>query len=255
MSIDTASRMQPVDHTQNIIEVKNVTFAYNGESVLKNINLQIHKGDYLGIVGPNGGGKTTLLKCILGILKPQTGTINLFNQDLTTFKDWPRVGYVPQKVNFDQNFPSTVKEVVAMGLYGKKGLIKTINREDLKTVDKALEQVSMQKFKDRRIGDLSGGQQQRVFIARSLVSSPEVIFLDEPTVGVDIETRNQFFELLKKLNKKLELTLVLITHDIDIILHHGISEVAFINKEVSFYGNPPDLLKTKYIDEHYRKHF
>lgn len=246
--------MQKIDHTQNIIEVDNVCFAYNADVVLKNINLQIHKGDYLAIVGPNGGGKTTLLKCILGILKPQAGTIKLFNQDLSTFKDWARVGYVPQKVTIDQNFPSTVKEVVAMGLYGKKGLFKPLTKEDWETVDKALEQVGMQKFKDRRIGDLSGGQEQRVLIARALVSSPEVIFLDEPTVGVDIETRNHFFELLKKLNEDLELTLVLITHDIDIILHHGASEAAFINKRLLFYGAPKDLLKTRYIDEHYQKH-
>lgn len=261
--------MQNVDHTQDIIEVNNVSFAYNvthykerrdviesdynADVVLKNINLHIHKGDYLAIVGPNGGGKTTLLKCILGILKPQAGTIKLFNQDLTTFKDWFRVGYVPQKINFDSSFPSTAKEVVAMGIFGKKGLFRRLKKEDWQAVDKSLEQVGMQKFKDRRIGDLSGGQQQRIFIARALVSQPEVIFLDEPTVGVDIETRNQFFELLETLNKKLELTLVLITHDMDIILHHGVLEVAFIDKEVLFYGNPRDLMKTKYIDEHYKQ--
>lgn len=246
--------MQKVDHAQNIIEIDNVSFAYNAEAALKNINLQIHKGDYLGIVGPNGGGKTTLLKCILGLLKPQAGTIKLFNQDVKAFKQWSRIGYVPQKVNFDPSFPSTVREVVAMGLFGKKGLFNTLKKKDWEEVDKALEQVSMQKFSTRRINDLSGGQQQRVFIARALVSSPEVIFLDEPTVGVDIETRNQFFELLKKLNEELKLTLVLITHDIDIILHHGVSEVAFINRELLFYNHPSDLLKTKYIDEHYQKH-
>lgn len=244
--------MQQVDHTKNIIEVKDVSFAYNGEEVLKDINLQIHKGDYLGIVGPNGGGKTTLLKCILGLLKPTKGRIKLFDHDAAKFKDWPQIGYVPQKVHFDQNFPSTAKEVVAMGIYGKKGLFKPLQREDWDNVYKALEQVNMQKLANRRIGDLSGGQQQRVFIARALVSAPQVIFLDEPTVGVDIETRSQFFTLLETLNKKLELTLVLITHDIDIILHHGVLEVAFINKELLFYGSPPHLMKTKYIDEHYQ---
>ncbi len=247
--------MQQVDHTKNIIEIKNVSFAYNTEEVLKEINLQIHKGDYLGIVGPNGGGKTTLLKCILGLYKPTHGKIKLFNQDLATFKDWPSIGYVPQKVNFDQNFPSTAREVVAMGIYAKLGLFNSLKKYDWQAVDKALEQVGMLKFGNRRIGDLSGGQQQRIFIARALVSEPTVIFLDEPTVGVDIETRNQFFELLETLNKKLELTLVLITHDMDIILHHGVLEVAFINKEVLFYGTPRDFLKTKYIDEHYKKHF
>lgn len=246
--------MQNVDHAHNIIEVNNITFAYNGEEVLKNIDLQIHKGDYLAIVGPNGGGKTTLLKCILRLLKSKSGNIKLFSQDLSTFKDWFRIGYVPQRVNFDPSFPSTAREVVAMGIYGKKGLFKQLSREDWEAVDKVLEQVNMQRFRDRRIGDLSGGQQQRVFIARALVSQPEVIFLDEPTVGVDMETRNQFFELLESLNDKLELTLVLITHDMDIILHHGASEVAFINQKLSFYGTPRELLKTRYIDEHFKKH-
>jgi zinc transport system ATP-binding protein len=240
-----------VNHKKNIIEVKNLSFAYNNEEVLRDINLQIHKGDYLGIVGPNGGGKTTLLKCILGLLKPTRGGVGLFNQDIKSFDDWSRIGYVPQKINFDPNFPSTAKEVIAMGLYGKKGLFKRLGKEDWEAVNKALEEVGMQKFGNRRIGDLSGGQQQRVFIARALVSNPEVIFLDEPTVGVDTDTRNQFFKLLSDLNRKLDLTLVLITHDIDVILHHGVSEVAFINQEVQFYGSPSGLLKTRYIDEHF----
>ncbi|MBI4039111.1 metal ABC transporter ATP-binding protein [Candidatus Daviesbacteria bacterium] len=235
--------MQNADHSQNIIEINNVSFAYGSEEVLENINLQIQKGDYLGIVGPNGGGKTTLLKCILGLLKPTKGTIKLLNQD--------RIGYVPQKVNFDPNFPSTAKEVVGMGMYGKKGLFKPLTGKDWQAAEEALAKVGMQKFAMRRIGDLSGGQQQRVFIARALVSQPEVIFLDEPTVGVDIETRNQFFTLLEVLNKKLALTLVLITHDMDIILHHGVLEVAFMNKKVLFYGRPADLLKTKFIDKHF----
>ena len=243
-----------VTHSYTIIETDKVCFSYNKEEVIKDISLEIHKGDYIGIVGPNGGGKTTLLKCILGLLKPKKGRIKLFNQELAAFKDWARIGYVPQKINFDPSFPSTARDVVAMGIYGKKGLFRPLKSEDWKNVDKALEQVSMQKFSNRHIGDLSGGQQQRVFIARSLASQPEVIFLDEPTVGVDVETRNKFFVLLQTLNKKLDLTLVLITHDMDIILHHGVSEVAFINREVSFYGTPSNLLKTKYIDEHYSKH-
>ena len=147
--------MHQVDHTKNIIEIKNVSYAFNAEEVLKDINLQIHKGDYLGIVGPNGGGKTTLLKCILGLYKPASGKIKLFDQDLVNFKDWSSIGYVPQKVNFDQNFPSTAREVVAMGVYGKKGLFNSLKKEDWNAVDKSLEQVGMRKFGERRIGDLS----------------------------------------------------------------------------------------------------
>jgi zinc transport system ATP-binding protein len=244
--------MQHVDHTKSIIEVKDLSFTYNREEILKNITLEIHKGDYLGIVGPNGAGKTTLLKCMLGLLKPQKGNIRFFNEEGGPFGQMYRIGYVPQKVSFDPNFPSTAREVVAMGLYGKRGLFKLLTSKDWGDVDNALMEVEMQKFSDRRIGDLSGGQQQRIFIARALVAKPEVVFLDEPTVGVDTETRHQFFSLLETLNKKLSLTLVLITHDMDIILHHGVLEVAYINREILFYGTPHEFVKTKYIDEHYR---
>ena len=233
------------DHQTIIIKLQNISYSYTNEEVLKDVSLEIHKGDYLGIVGPNGGGKSTLLKIILGLLKPNKGEVSLVTE---------KIGYVPQKVNFDANFPVTAREVVAMGLYGKKGLFKLMKKEDWNEVENALRQVGMEKFGQRRIGDLSGGQQQRIFIARAIVSNPEVIFLDEPTVGVDNQTRNQFFELLKKLNEELKLTLVLVTHDMDVILHHGVTEAAYINREVLFYGNPTDLFKTKYIDEHYRGH-
>jgi len=243
--------MNQPDHHQNIVCVKNLSFSYEGSQVLKKINLNVHKGDYLGIIGPNGGGKTTLLKCILGLLQPTGGQIELFDEDQSKFNNWSRLGYVPQKVEFDRNFPVTVKEVVVMGIYGKKGLYKTVSKNDWASVNEALKQVGMEAFADRRIGDLSGGQTQRVFIARELVSNPEVIFLDEPTVGVDVKTRDEFFELLRKLNEKLNLTLVLITHDMDIVLHHGVTEVAFINQELLFYGAPKDLMKNKFIDQHY----
>lgn len=235
-----------VTHDQNIVTLNNISFSYDQNKILRNIDLEVHKGDYLAIIGPNGGGKTTLLKIILGLIKPESGTVKLSVR---------KIGYVPQKVtNFDPNFPVTVEQVVEMGRYGVKGLFRPINSQDREKVRDALNQVDMIKFKDRLIGELSGGQQQRVFIARALATEPEIIFLDEPTVGVDTETRTQFFKLLKKLNDQLELTLVLITHDMDIIVHHGVSEVVYINKEALFYGKPEDLLKTKYIDEHYKEH-
>jgi zinc transport system ATP-binding protein len=241
-----------LDHTNNVVEIRDLSFRYNKEQVLESINLQIHKGDYLAIVGPNGGGKSTLLKCILGILKPQKGTVKIFGEDLKQFKSWPLIGYVPQNIEFERNFPATAREVVGMGLYGKKGLFRRLDRTDEEAVDDALDKVGMKKFSERRISDLSGGQEQRIFIARALVSNPEIIFLDEPTVGIDTETRNQFFTLLEKLNNDFNLTLVLITHDMDIIMHHGVIETAVINKKILFYGTPSDLTKTKHIDEHYR---
>ena len=230
-----------VDHTKNIIEVNNISFGYGEDLVLENVSVNIHKGDYLGVIGPNGGGKSTLLKIILGLLTPAKGTIKLFEKDIKEFHEWWRVGYVPQKVvNFDVNFPATVYEVVAMGRYGKKGMFKNLNREDKKIIENSLQQVEMLEFRNRMIGDLSGGQQQRVFIARALAAQPEVIFLDEPTAGVDVPSQTKFYDLLKKLNQELELTLVFVSHDIEAVVHE-VTELAFVNKSLSYDDHPVDV--------------
>ncbi|MDD4989062.1 MAG: ATP-binding cassette domain-containing protein, partial [Candidatus Pacebacteria bacterium] len=156
--------MPIVDHTKNIIEIKHVSFSYNGDEVLQDINLAIHKGDYLGLIGNNGSGKTTLLKIILGLLKPTKGTVMLFGQNIDVFKDWSKIGYVPQKAtSFDANFPATAREIVLMGRYGKRGLFAQITDEDREKAKEALQYVDMIKHQDRLIGELSGGQQQRVF--------------------------------------------------------------------------------------------
>src|SRR5260221_10307132 len=172
-----------IDHTINIIELDNVSFSYGHEEVVKNVSLAIHKGDYLGLIGPNGAGKSTLLKLMLGLLKPNQGTVKLFGVEVSKFKDWPKIGYVPQKTYVEMNFPATVEEVVMMGRYGKRGLFHFPTAEDKRKVNEVLAQVEMSPFKNRQISDLSGGQQQRVFIARALAAEPEVIFLDEPTAG------------------------------------------------------------------------
>ncbi len=244
----------PVDHTKNILEVKNVSFAYGAnEAVLTNISLNIHSGDYLGIIGPNGGGKTTLLKIMLGLLRPTQGSVFLFGKELNDFKDWPSVGYVPQKaVHFEATFPATVEEVVAMGRFGKRGLLRMSTGEDVKKVAEALRHVDMLDFKDRLIGDLSGGQQQRVFIARALVTEPKIIFLDEPTVGVDVGTQEQFYRLLEKLNQTLGLTLVLVSHDIDVIANEA-TELACINQTLVYHGSPKEFVKGEYLKQLYGK--
>lgn len=221
-----------VDHTKNIIEVKDLSFSYEDHKVLEGVNLNIHKGDYLGVVGPNGGGKTTLIKIILGLLKPDSGEIKLFDKPLKQFSDWEKIGYVAQKAtNFDPAFPITVSEVVALG--------KTKDNENIKW---ALSVVEMENYSDKLIGELSGGQQQRVFIARALAQKPQVIFLDEPTTGIDAETQKDFFAFLTKLNEKLDITLILISHDINIVTDKA-SEIAFINKKLTYFDNPKEFLK------------
>ncbi len=228
-----------VDHTQNIIEVKNVSFSYNHEKVLENINLTVHQGDYLGIVGPNGGGKTTLLKLILGLLKPTSWTI--------TTSAFP-IGYVAQKAtNFDVNFPITVREVVAQGRLAGHGLIYRFTNEDNAMIDKAIKTVDLFDYKDKLIGELSGGQQQRVFIARALAGPhPHVIFLDEPTAGVDAASQQKFYAFLKKLNRDLGMTLVLISHDVDIISNE-VSHVAYVNQTLIYYADPKSFMKEHYL--------
>ncbi len=236
--------MQHVDHSKNIIELKDVSFGYvAGQNVLDHATLAVHQGDYLGIIGPNGGGKTTLLKIMLGLLKPTSGTVQLFGQDINHFRDWKKIGYVAQRASsFDPNFPVTAAEVVAMGTYVQRGLFHFPTDEDRQNVDRALAQVDMTEWRDTPIGNLSGGQQQRIFIARALAAEPAVIVLDEPTVGVDVTTQEQFYRLLKKLNKELDLTLVLVSHELDVVAHET-TEVAFINGTVMYYQNPADLLK------------
>lgn len=238
--------MQNIDHTKNIIELKNVSFSYAKDDVIKDVSLAIHKGDYIGIIGPNGGGKSTIIKLMLKLLKPRKGTIKLFGTDINHFKDWYKIGYVPQKTTFERNFPVSVEEVVTMGRYANLGLFHFPGKPDKKKVNDALEHVDMTAYKKRFISDLSGGQQQRVFIARALVTEPEVIFLDEPTVGVDVKTQKQFYGLLRKLNHELDLTLVLATHEMDIVGHEA-TELVYINRTLEYYGDPEEFLKGDYF--------
>jgi zinc transport system ATP-binding protein len=240
--------MQQVNHSHTIIELDSVCFAYTHDEVIKDLSIQIHKGDYIGLIGPNGGGKTTLLKLMLGILKPTDGVVKLFGKEISIFKEWSKIGYVSQKTYIDSHFPITAEEVVGMGRYGKRGLFHFPTREDKEKTLQALKLVDMIAYKDRQIGALSGGQQQRIFIARALATEPEVIFLDEPTVGVDVKTQKQFYELLRKLNRKLQLTLILGSHELDVVAHEA-TEIAYVNRTLEYYGDPDEFLKGEYFHE------
>jgi zinc transport system ATP-binding protein len=245
--------MHTIDHTKSIIEVLDVSFSYGDQEVIKNINLSIHKGDYLGVVGSNGSGKTTLLRIILGLLSPKNGTIKLFGQDISVFKDWSKIGYVPQKViNFDNNFPVTVEEVVMMGRYGKLGLFHRASKEDKQIVEESLIHVDMLSYRDSSIGDLSSGQQQRVFIARALAGNPEIIFLDEPTVGVEKDIKEKFYKLLHDLNEKLKLTIVIVTHDIESMSHEAMHVACIKDHTLVFHESIDDLFKESHgiINKH-----
>jgi zinc transport system ATP-binding protein len=237
--------MHDLKNTTAIIDIKNVYFSYDDKNfILDDISLTVHRGDYLAIIGPNGAGKTTLLKVVLKLLKSSRGTVELFGQDISSYKEWSRLSYVPQKAtDFDPNFPATVQEVVLMGRYAKRGLFHGPRAADYEVVKQMLQRVEMLNYRDHQIGDLSGGQQQRVFLARALAAEPEIIFLDEPTAGLDSSTTAEFYALLKKLNIEFNLTLVLITHDIDIVAQEAM-HVACINRKLEYFGSVADFLKT-----------
>lgn len=224
--------------SDKVIEIKNLTFKYSNQVILDNINLIVEQNDFLGLIGPNGSGKTTLLKEILGLIPIQQGEIYLFGKQLNKFNEWDKIGYVSQKANsFNSGFPATVYEVVSMGLYGKKGLFKRLDSEDKQQIHYAINQVGLGDYTKKSIGKLSGGQQQRVFIARALVSQPKLLILDEPTVGVDLESTNQFYFLLEKLNKDKKITIILVSHDIGVVTNK-VSNIACLNKKLLYHGNP-----------------
>ncbi|ARK29357.1 metal ABC transporter ATP-binding protein [Halalkalibacter krulwichiae] len=223
------------------IEIEGLSFSYGNQKVLEDITLSIQKGAFLGLVGPNGSGKSTLIKLLLGLLQPQQGKIKLFGERVSKFRHWEKVGFVSQKANsFNSGFPATVFEVVSMGLYGKLGLFRFMNKKHKQLVKEAIAQVGMSDFINKNIGELSGGQQQRVFIARALVSEPELLILDEPTVGVDAKSVRQFYDMLDYLNKEKGITLIMVTHDIGAMTDH-VTDVACLNKTLHFHGNTADF--------------
>lgn len=192
-----------------IISIENLSFSYNGETVLDNVNLSINENDFVWIVGPNGGGKTTLLKLILGLQQPAKGTVRVFEQPPDRVR--PHIGYMTQHVSLDAQFPVTVTDVVLMGRLGNGGRYGPYRTSDKEAVERALRQVNLYDLRYRPYSALSGGQQRRLLIARALASQPKILLLDEPTANLDIQAEKELFELLKILNH--ELTIIMVSHD------------------------------------------
>lgn len=232
-----------VDHHKNIIEIEGVSFSYGQRSVLEHISFNVHQGDYLGLVGPNGAGKTTLLKIMLGLLRPNSGQVRLFGQNITNFQEHSKISYVPQQTErFDMNFPATVYEIVAMGRYSHLGLGKRLNDQDKRIVQTSLEKVNLWGQRQALIGELSGGQKQRAFIARALATEPKIIFLDEAGRGLDHKTETDFYDILRSLNRDQGITLVLVSHDISRISQEAM-HIACLNKTLVCHDSPLDFLR------------
>jgi zinc transport system ATP-binding protein len=251
--------------SMNVLDVENVSVSHNGALAINNISFSVQEGDLLGVVGPNGAGKTTLFRAILGLQSYQ-GKIKLFGYKGHQYDTLlPMIGYVPQKVNFEPNFPATVSDVVAMGTLSEKKLRKgakliqscgccwnrifgSSNKESEK-IEKVLEIVELESLKDRRINELSGGEQQRTFIAKALVKEPVLLILDEPVTGVDVEVQNKFYSVIRKINKENKITVIWASHDLTAISDHA-TKVACMNRDLFFHGEKneffsnKDLLKT-----------
>lgn len=224
--------------SRGLMELSHVSFAYDREPVLQDVSLTVGKGDFLGIVGPNGSGKTTLLRIILGLQQPQGGQVRLFGHDLTAFRQRWRIGYVPQKAaSYNSGFPASVREAVLTGRIPQRGLFRWLTRADRRLADEALDRVGMLPYANRPIHALSGGQQQRVFIARALASQPELLILDEPTVGVDTAAQEQFYVLLRRLRQEVGMTIILVSHDIGVVTAE-VSHLACLNRRLFFHGPP-----------------
>lgn len=234
-----------------IFDVKNLSFRIRGVDILLNISLEIFHGEYIAIIGPNGGGKTTLIRMLLGLEKPSSGEVKLFGKKLTRFKEWYKIGFVPQRASLvDENFPATVEDIVNMGRVAKRGIFAGFSSEDAKRVEDAMKKMDILDLKEKMVGTLSGGQRQRVMIARALASSPEILILDEPNTGVDMVSQQRFYKLLSKLNKEENITIVFITHDIGVIAD-DIDRLFTINQKATVCNNPKETLSCEDISSLY----
>jgi zinc transport system ATP-binding protein len=228
----------------DLIKASGLTFGYDGTPVLVDVNLSIRSGDFLAIIGPNGSGKTTLVKILLGLLRPQAGLVEIMGKPIEEFTEWRTLGYVPQKAtHFDPLFPASVEEVVGMALLSNRQILGAGRSRASAAVLRALREVGMEPYRGWQIGRLSGGQQQRVFIARALVTGPRVLFLDEPTTGVDAETQGHFYDMLDHLNKDEGITIVLVTHDIGIVNRH-VTQVACLNQRMVYHGSHQEFCRS-----------
>lgn len=220
-----------------VLEFEDVHFAYDGRPVLEGVSLQVFPGELVGLIGPNGSGKTTLLRLALGLLRPQRGRVRLFGSPPAAFRAWHRVGYVPQQAALHGGFPATVREVVRTGRLHGNPWLRRWTPADEAAVARALREVGLEALADEPVAQLSGGQLQRVLLARALAGEPELLFLDEPTVGVDPGAQERFFALLRRLREERGVAVVLVSHDVGLVTHE-VTRLACLHRRL-FYCGPP----------------
>jgi len=225
-----------------IVEIDHLTVKYPDMVALDDVSFSVDKGDFLGIIGPNGAGKSTLFASMLGLNTKYKGTIKFFGQDIRKSKDYlKQIGYVPQKPLFENNFPATVKDIVHMSLRDESNKNK---------IDEILQQLWIHELGDRRIGELSGGQQQRVFIAKALVNDPQILILDEPVTGIDQQSIELFYSILRELNSKQKITIIWSSHDLDAV-NQLANHVACLNRTLFFHGVSDEFFENEELVKQY----
>ena len=218
------------------LECRDVRFSYGAHVVLEDLSFAVPIGEFAAILGPNGSGKTTLLRLALGLDRPTSGSVLLFGEPAAGFRDWTKIGYVPQTIDgLQRQYPGTVSEVVAQGLYRGFDPLAAVRRRGQRQVEDALGTVGIQDLRDRKMATLSAGQQQRTLLARALVREPQLLVLDEPVAGVDAAAEEQFYDLLRRLNGDMGITVLMVTHDIGAVMREA-STVACINRTLVFHG-------------------
>ncbi len=220
-----------------IVATELLSCSYREGRVLEDVSFMVERGDYVGIVGPNGSGKSTLIKALLGLVTIGTGSAALFGTPLQNFRDWHKVGYLPQSLHLvNPVFPATVRETVGLGLLSLKRFPKRLNRADNDKISVILDELGISSLEHKLIGELSGGQLQRVLLARAIVNDPELLVLDEPTAALDPETRDRFYAMIADINRTLGVTVLLVTHDSGAIGEHA-SKMLYLDKKILFYGS------------------
>jgi len=226
----------------SVVEIEHLTVQYPDVKALDDVSFTVKKGDFLGIIGPNGAGKSTLFASMLGLHTRYKGTIKFFGKDIRKSKDYLKeIGYVPQKPIFEKNFPATVNDVVRMGLR---------QESDANRIDEILQQLWIHELSKKRIGELSGGQQQRVFIAKALVNNPKLLILDEPVTGIDQQSIDLFYSILRELNSKQKITIIWSSHDLDAV-NQLANHVACLNRTLFFHGESDEFFENDELVKQY----
>ena len=233
---------------QASLQFENVWYQYDSEPVIEDVSLSIEAGEFVAILGPNGSGKTTLIKLALGLMSPSRGSVKLFGGSPEHFRDWNKIGYVPQAVEVvGTQFPATVQEVVSQGLYRGFDPLSVFRKSGRPAVQDAMETAGIAAIKKRRISSLSIGQQQRTLISRALVRSPDMLLLDEPVAGVDAAGQEQLYSMLRRLNREHDMTILMVSHDIGAVLREA-TTVACINRSLVFHGPPHNITQKELSD-------